>query len=75
MLCVGAAVWGGLATLAPSRWRLPFVAAAGAGVLVALALAASDPRTLANALIVSAGSASPPRWSLVDSRWVTPAES
>src|SRR5205085_5700084 len=31
-LCVGAVVWSGLAAVVDSRWRLPFLAAAGAGL-------------------------------------------
>ena len=55
VLCASAAVLTGLAMLYPARWRLPFLAAAGAGLGAGLALAASDPARLAQALLVSGG--------------------
>lgn len=55
VLCIAAAVWSGLAAVAPVRWRLTFLTAAGGGVVVGMALAAYEPRMLANALVVSGG--------------------
>ena len=43
VLCVGAAVWSGLATLAPVHWRLPFLGGAVVGVVSGLLLATGDP--------------------------------
>jgi len=55
VLCIAAAVWIGLATLAPPRWRMPFLATAGGGAVLGILLAAYEPRMLANALMVSGG--------------------
>ncbi|MBA3510019.1 MAG: hypothetical protein H0T19_08005 [Thermoleophilaceae bacterium] len=55
VLCIAAAVWSGLAALAPIRWRPPFLAATCGGVVAGILLAAYEPRMLANALIVSGG--------------------
>lgn len=55
VLCVGAVVSSGLATLAPGRWRLPLLGAAVLGMVTGLALATVDPRMLATALMVCGG--------------------
>ena len=54
-LCVAAGVWSGVAVLVSARWQLPLLAAAGAGVVAGVALAAGDVGMLANALLVSGG--------------------
>lgn len=55
VLCVAAVVWSGLAAVAPAGWRLPFVTAAGAGLVAGVGLASADPRMLADALVVAGG--------------------
>ena len=54
-LCVGAVVWSGLAAVVDGRWRLPFLAAAGAGLALGLATAgaADDPGPFCTALLVT----------------------
>jgi hypothetical protein len=56
-LCVGAVVWAGLAAVVDGRWRLPFLAAAGAGLALGLATtgAADDPGAFSTALLVTGG--------------------
>ncbi len=54
-LCASAAVFGGLSLLYPERWRLPFLAAAAAGLVAGLPLAAAEPARLAEALLVTGG--------------------
>ena len=54
-LCVGAVVWAGLAAVVDGRWRLPFLAAAGAGLALGLGTtgAADDPGAFSTALLVT----------------------
>ena len=54
-LCISAVVWAGLALVVAERWRLPLLAAAGAGLGAGLLLAGEDPRTHANALLIAGG--------------------
>ena len=56
-LGVGAVVWSGLAAVVDGRWRLPFLAAAAAGLGLGLAatLAADDPAAFSTALLVTGG--------------------
>ena len=55
VLCVSAAVFGGLGLLYPARWRLPFLAAAGAALAAGFPMAAADPARLAEALLIAGG--------------------
>ena len=55
VLALAAVVWGGLAALVDEDWRFPFVAAAALGTGIGLAMAAGDPRLLADTLVVSGG--------------------
>lgn len=48
-------MFGGLSLLYPERWRLPFLAAAAAGLVAGLPLAAAEPARLAEALLVTGG--------------------
>lgn len=52
-LAVGALVWAGLAAVAEERWRLPFYAAAGLGLLGGLALSADDARAFSDVVMVT----------------------
>lgn len=54
-LCISAVVWAGLALVVDERWRLPLLAAAGAGLIGGLMLAAHDPRAHAHALLIAGG--------------------
>ena len=54
-LCVAAVAWAGLAVVVDGEWRLPFVVAAGSGLVLGLAGASGDPSTLANALLITGG--------------------
>ena len=55
VLCATAAIWGGLSSLYPARWRLPFVAAAGAAMLVGPLMAAGDGARFAESLLLTGG--------------------
>lgn len=57
VLCIGSVVAGGLAALTPARWRMPFVAAAAAGLTIGLPMTAADPARFAEALILGGGMA------------------
>ncbi|HEX7276361.1 MAG TPA: DUF2157 domain-containing protein, partial [Acidimicrobiales bacterium] len=54
-LCIGAVVWSGLAAVVDGRWRLPFLAAAAAGLSLGLGAtaAADDPGAFSTALLVT----------------------
>ena len=53
VLCVVAAVWAGLAGVAPERWRLPFLVASGLGVGAGLVAGSGDPRYFGDAVVVT----------------------
>lgn len=55
-LCVAAVVWAGLAALVvDDRWREPFLAAAGLGIVLGVLGAAADGRSLATATMLAGG--------------------
>ena len=55
VMCASGAVFSGLALLCPARWRLPFLAAAAAGLGAGLPMAAGEPARLAECLLVAGG--------------------
>jgi hypothetical protein len=54
-LSVAAVAWAGLALVVDDDWRLPFVVATGAGLVLGLLVAAADPVLFADALLVAGG--------------------
>jgi hypothetical protein len=54
-LCLCAVAWSGLAAVIDDRWRAPFLAAAGSGVALGLALAQGDPEVLSDSLLLVGG--------------------
>jgi len=54
-LCVAAVVWAGLAVVVDETWRVPFLVAAGSGLVFGLSIASTDPVILANALLIAGG--------------------